>query len=202
MNDDEPMRGHPGLRHRGPAAAGSSPCTVKPDGEGFVHALDLRRAKAYCIDLPRPYESASTVSRSDPTAGRSSRNPASGTVAQIDLGTLEVSRIARFPHGSIPNWTNVAFCPAGRPRLLRRPHRPPRLRPARGPRSAVPIESARSAGSRSRPTGDGCSCSPERQQASGSTRRRGGGSRPPPGRPLPRSRPRSRGRPRRCRGSR
>jgi hypothetical protein len=114
VNDDEPMRGTPVYAIGAANGRWLLTLYVKPDGEGFVHALDLRRAKAYCIDLP----DGRAVGQYGLALGPDGRtlvaaNPASGTVAQIDLGTVEVSRIAHFPHGNIPNWTNVAFSPRG-----------------------------------------------------------------------------------------
>ena len=46
VNDDEPMRGTPVYAIGAPDGRWLLTLYVKPDGEGFVHALDLRRAKA------------------------------------------------------------------------------------------------------------------------------------------------------------
>ncbi len=115
LNDDEPMRGNPVYAIGAPDGRWLLTLYEKPDGEAFVHALDLRRAKAYCIDLPGRGSRTMRYALALGPDGRTlvAADPALGTLAQIDLGTVEVSRIVRFSRSDAGQWTNAAFSPRG-----------------------------------------------------------------------------------------
>jgi hypothetical protein len=49
---DEPMTGTPVTRATGPGGTWVYTLYLRPNGTGFIHALDTRRAEAVCIELP------------------------------------------------------------------------------------------------------------------------------------------------------
>ncbi len=73
----------------------------KADGHSFVHALDLRTGLAHCIDLPLVGDlvtlgsTALTLSPDERTLYLAS--PYLGRVTTVDLGTMEPTRVVRFP---------------------------------------------------------------------------------------------------------
>jgi hypothetical protein len=116
VNDDEPMRGNPVYAIGAPDGRWLLTLYVKPDAEAFIHALDLRQAKAYCIDLPGRGWRTMRYGLALGPDGRTlvAADPALGTLAQIDLGTVEVSRIVRFTRtDDTSQQTNAAFSPRG-----------------------------------------------------------------------------------------
>ena len=92
---------------------------VKPrEREAFVHALDLRRAVAYCVDLP----GHAVVGKLQAYAlalgldGRTlhAANSALGLATDVDLGTLEVAPPVRFARSQrVENFVNSAVSPRG-----------------------------------------------------------------------------------------
>jgi dipeptidyl aminopeptidase/acylaminoacyl peptidase len=73
---------------------------VKPDGESFVHALDLERGIGHCIDLPLRGDvftlgvTALTLSPDERRLYLTS--PLLGRVTTVDLARLRVARVASF----------------------------------------------------------------------------------------------------------
>jgi hypothetical protein len=119
QNDDEPMRGYPAYAIGAPDGRWLLTLYVRPHArESFVHALDLRRAVAYCIDLPGrgvSFKLARYALSLSPD-GRTlvAANPDLGTLAVIDLPTLEVAPVLRFgPSASKGDYVNAAFSPRG-----------------------------------------------------------------------------------------
>jgi hypothetical protein len=83
---------------------------LKADGTSFVHALDLERGIAHCIDLPLRGE-AYSVGMTSLTLSPDERrlylaSPWLGRVTTVDLETKEVTRVARF------RWTPTSTTPA------------------------------------------------------------------------------------------
>jgi hypothetical protein len=122
-NEDEPMVGYPAYAIGAPDGHWLLTLYVKPkDHESFVHALDLRRAIAYCLDLPG-HGSPNALPKYALSLSPSGRtlvaaNPVLGTLAEIDLRTLEVAPVVRFrgsPETSkyASNYVNAAFSPRG-----------------------------------------------------------------------------------------
>ena len=72
---------------------------IEPTGETAIHALDVRRGRAACIDLPEASfeESRHTTLLVAPN-GRTAiaANPATGTVARVDLERSRVESVSRF----------------------------------------------------------------------------------------------------------
>ena len=119
QNENEPMRGYPAYAIGAPDGRWLLTLYVKPkEHESFVHALDLRRAVAYCIDLPghaRSGDLAKYALALSPD-GRTlvAANPAVGALASIDLPTLEVAAVISFPATKQSgNYVNAAFSPRG-----------------------------------------------------------------------------------------
>jgi hypothetical protein len=118
-NEDEAMVGFPAYAIGAPDGQWLLTLYVKPkDHEAFVHALDLQRAVAYCLDLPGHGSSGalSKYALSLSPSGRTlvAANPVLGTLAEIDLRTLEIAPTIRF-RGSpeTSNFVNAAFSPRG-----------------------------------------------------------------------------------------
>jgi hypothetical protein len=118
-NEHEPMRGFPAYAIGAPEGRWLLTLYVKPhEREAFVHALDLRRAVAYCLDLPG--RGSSNALRKYALAlnpnGRTlvAANPVLGMLTEVDLRTLELAPAIRF-HGSLEtsNYVNAAFSPRG-----------------------------------------------------------------------------------------
>jgi hypothetical protein len=83
--------------------------------ENFVHALDLRNGVAHCIDLPLTGEyfavGTSALALSPDEKRLYVASPYLGRVTTIDLSTLEVTRVVRFP-GLSPKTMNLAVGPS------------------------------------------------------------------------------------------
>ena len=92
---EEEMRGSPMTRAWGPGRAWAYTLYAKPDGTAFVHALDTKGRTALCLDLPWSGvgDGIGTVRLRVSADGRSLvlRQPGVGTLATIDLGSLEVT---------------------------------------------------------------------------------------------------------------
>jgi hypothetical protein len=73
---------------------------VKANGEGFVHALDLRRGIGHCIDLPVRGDlatlGATALGLSPDERRLYLASPLLGRVTTVDLERLKVARIDRF----------------------------------------------------------------------------------------------------------
>jgi hypothetical protein len=118
-NEDEPMRGYPAYAIGAPDGHWLLTLYVKPkDHESFVHALDLRRAVAYCVDLPGRGSSSELAKYALALSpdGRTlfAANPVLGALAAIDLPTLEIEPVIRFrgsPDGG--QYVNAAVSPRG-----------------------------------------------------------------------------------------
>ena len=93
----EEMRGSPMTRAWGPGRAWAYTLYAKPDGTAFVHALDTKGRTALCLDLPwrGVGDGIGTVRLRVSADGRSLvlRQPAVGTLATIDLGSLKVRSV-------------------------------------------------------------------------------------------------------------
>ena len=115
-NEDEPMTGYPSYAIGAPDGHWLLTLYLKPH-EAFVHALDLRRAIAYCLDLPghgsaELHDWALALGLDGTTLYAA--NGALGLATRIDLATLESSRPRRFvaPLGS-DQFVNTAMSPRG-----------------------------------------------------------------------------------------
>jgi dipeptidyl aminopeptidase/acylaminoacyl peptidase len=120
-NENEPMRGYAASSIGSPDGRWLLTLYVRPRArESFVHALDLRRAVAYCLDLPGAASAAAlrqyalTLSRDGRTLLAANR--ALGRVAAVDLRSLHVRLLARFSavRGPSPNWSNAAVSRDGK----------------------------------------------------------------------------------------
>jgi hypothetical protein len=91
---DEEMLGSPATRAFGPGRAWAFTLYAKPNGTAFVHALDTRRGKAVCIDLPwTSAQNAVYAVRMAVTGGGRAltlRQPGVGRLAVVDLGSFRV----------------------------------------------------------------------------------------------------------------
>jgi hypothetical protein len=119
VNEDAPMRGW-GVRAVA-TADGHWLLTLYVNGhEAFVHALDLRRAVAVCVDLPGRALPRKLVQWGLALApgGRAlvAANPSLGTVVSVDLRTLRLTTLARFApwRAGTPAFTNAAVARDGR----------------------------------------------------------------------------------------
>ena len=119
-NEDEPMRGFPAYAVGAPDGHWLLTLYVKPrQREAFVHALDLRRGVAYCLDLPGHGSSPelSDWALSLGLDGRSlyAANAAVGLATRIDLSTLEAGRPLRIeaPHVTADQFVSSALSPRG-----------------------------------------------------------------------------------------
>jgi hypothetical protein len=118
-NDDEPMRGFPAYAIGAPGGRWLLTLYVKPvHREAFVHALDLRNAVAYCVDLPG-HGSGYALGKWALALGLDgttlfAANPALGLATQIDLRTLETPPAVTFRRSEAGgSWTNAAVSPRG-----------------------------------------------------------------------------------------
>jgi hypothetical protein len=119
-NEDEPMRGFPAYAVGAPDGHWLLTLYVKPrQREAFVHALDLRRGVAYCLDLPGHGSSPelSDWALSLGLDGRSlyAANAAVGLATRIDLSTLEAGRPLRIEalHVTADQFVSSALSPRG-----------------------------------------------------------------------------------------
>ncbi|HEY7381276.1 MAG TPA: hypothetical protein VH572_08710 [Gaiella sp.] len=94
------MRGSPTTRAFGPGRAWAFTLYAKPNGTAFVHALDTRRGKAVCIDLPWTSLGnaiwAVRMSVTDGGRALTLRQRGGGRLASVDLGSFRV-RAFRAP---------------------------------------------------------------------------------------------------------
>ncbi len=95
---DEEMRGQPVSRAADATGRWAFTLYAKPNGAGFIHALDTVRGAAVCIDLPWKGVSealwAVRLSVDGKTLGV--RQPGVGLLALVDLTTF-VPRVLRSP---------------------------------------------------------------------------------------------------------
>jgi hypothetical protein len=85
---------------------------LDPEGGAAVHALDIARGTAVCIDLPsRGYDEARQYVFAVAPGSRTAiaANPAAGVVARIDLARTRLASLARFePPATIRPFGNTA----------------------------------------------------------------------------------------------
>jgi hypothetical protein len=118
-NEDEPMTGVPVRAIGSPDGHWLLTLYVKPkQNEAFVHALDLRRAVAYCVDLPgdAPWGELQAYALAPDLDGRTLHvaNAAIGLATDVDLGTLEVAAPVHFGGPRVvDNVVNSAVSPRG-----------------------------------------------------------------------------------------
>jgi len=75
---------------------------IKPDGGGFVHALDLRSAVGHCLDLPAGFVDAKTIRTASLALSPDERRlyvagPLVGRLLVLDLAGPRIARTVRFP---------------------------------------------------------------------------------------------------------
>lgn len=94
---DEEMNGAPWARVRSRDGAWAYTLYVRPDGTGFVHALDTARRRAFCVDLPWKSATLATVRLSLERGGRSLAltHRSVGRVATIDTQTYRVRTVVK-----------------------------------------------------------------------------------------------------------
>jgi hypothetical protein len=118
-NEDEAMTGFPAYAIGSRDGHWLLTLYVKPrEREAFVHALDLRRAVAYCVDLPghAVFGKLETYALALGLDGRTlhAANSALGLATDIDLATLEVAPAVHFGTSRIvDNFVNSAVSPRG-----------------------------------------------------------------------------------------
>jgi hypothetical protein len=95
---DEEMNGLPYSRVRSPDGAWAYTLYAKPNGTGFVHALDTARRRAFCVDLPwrTTFQRLAAVRLSVGNGGRSLvlANPGGSRLAVVDTSTFKVTGLA------------------------------------------------------------------------------------------------------------
>ncbi len=95
---DEEMSGAPYSRTRSRDGAWAYTLYAKPDGTGFVHALDTARRRAFCVDLPwhTTFQRLAAVRLSVANGGRSLvlAKPGGSRLAVVDTSTFEVTGLA------------------------------------------------------------------------------------------------------------
>ena len=74
---------------------------IKPDGGGFVHALDLERGFGHCLDLPTGFVAPSTIRTASLALSPDEKRlyvagPRAGRLLVVDLAGPRISRIVRF----------------------------------------------------------------------------------------------------------
>jgi hypothetical protein len=96
---DEQMNGSPWARVRSASGAWAYTLYAKPNGTGFVHALDTARRRAFCVDLPwrSTVQAIAAVRLSLEDGGRSLvlSKPSSGKLAVVDTRSFEVKTLAK-----------------------------------------------------------------------------------------------------------
>lgn len=75
---------------------------IKPDGGGFVHALDLENAIGHCLDLPAGFVEAATIRTASLALSPDERSlfvagPLAGRLLVLDLAGPRIARTVRFP---------------------------------------------------------------------------------------------------------
>ena len=74
---------------------------IKPNGGGFIHALDLRRAFGHCLDLPSGFVDARSIRTASLALSPDERRlyvagPLVGQLLVVDLAGPRIARIVRF----------------------------------------------------------------------------------------------------------
>lgn len=117
-NEDEPMVGYPSYAIGSRGGRWLLTLYIKSrEHEAFVHALDLRHAVAYCLDLPgRGGRELSDWALALGREGQTlyAANDALGLATRIDLTTLESSAPLRFARNRhVDQVPNAAMSPRG-----------------------------------------------------------------------------------------
>jgi hypothetical protein len=96
---DEEMNGSPWARTRSANGDWAYTLYAKPNGTGFVHALDTSRRRAFCVDLPwrTSLERLSAVRLSLSDGGRSLElaKPGANRLAVVNTTTFKVTAFAK-----------------------------------------------------------------------------------------------------------
>jgi hypothetical protein len=96
---DEDMNGSPWARTRSADGAWAYTLYAKPNGTGFVHALDTARRRAFCVDLPwrTSLQRLSAVRLSLADGGRSLElvKPGGNRLAVVNTTTFKVTAFAK-----------------------------------------------------------------------------------------------------------
>jgi hypothetical protein len=96
---DEDMNGSPWARARSANGAWAYTLYAKPNGTGFVHALDTARRRAFCVDLPwrTSLQRLSAVRLSLADGGRSLElaKPGGNRLAVVNTTTFKVTAFAK-----------------------------------------------------------------------------------------------------------
>ena len=96
---DEQMNGSPWARTRSADGAWAYTLYAKPNGTGFVHALDTAKRRAFCVDLPwrSTLQRFSAVRLSLADGGRSLElaKPGGNRLAVVDTTTFKVTAFAK-----------------------------------------------------------------------------------------------------------
>ena len=96
---DEQMNGSPWARTRSADGAWAYTLYAKPNGTGFVHALDTATRRAFCVDLPwrSTLQRFSAVRLSLADGGRSLElaKPGGNRLAVVDTTTFKVTAFAK-----------------------------------------------------------------------------------------------------------
>jgi hypothetical protein len=96
---DEEMNGSPWARARSANGAWAYTLYAKPNGTGFVHALDTSKRRAFCVDLPwrTSLQRLSAVRLSLANGGRSLElaRPGGNRLAVVNTRTFKVSSFAK-----------------------------------------------------------------------------------------------------------
>lgn len=96
---DEEMNGSPWARVRSANGAWAYTLYAKPNGTGFVHALDTSRRRAFCVDLPwrTSAQRLAAVRLSLAEGGRALElaKPGGSRLAVVDTTTFKVTAFAK-----------------------------------------------------------------------------------------------------------
>jgi hypothetical protein len=96
---DEDMNGSPWARTRSANGAWAYTLYAKPNGTGFVHALDTAKRRAFCVDLPwrSSLQRLSAVRLSLADGGRSLElaKPGGNRLAVVNTTTFKVTAFAK-----------------------------------------------------------------------------------------------------------
>jgi hypothetical protein len=96
---DEQMNGSPYARTRSANGAWAYTLYAKPNGTGFVHALDTAKRRAFCVDLPwrTSFERLAAVRLSLAQGGRSLElaSRSGNRLAVVDTTTFKVTAFAK-----------------------------------------------------------------------------------------------------------
>ena len=96
---DEQMNGSPYARTRSSNGAWAYTLYAKPNGTGFVHALDTAKRRAFCVDLPwrTSFERLAAVRLSLAQGGRSLElaSRSGNRLAVVDTTTFKVTAYAK-----------------------------------------------------------------------------------------------------------